>query len=246
MESPGVSVVNVDAPALSAFLRALRVAIPREDFRPILKAALVDPQERWCASTNGHHVVRTALPGPLFGLPVVVALDGVAALITALGSDPHGTVAWQNDSRWLVCRYGPVEVATALLDGRYPDIRRVIPDVYSAEAIVEGRPLADGLTAVSRAIRDVRGAEMSVIWRPDGLEVMGHADATISRFVPGTGTVPAGASVCARFAPTDLHHLGQALQPGPVRWQYSQPESPARIIQGRIEHIVLPLREYPR
>lgn len=240
-------VVEVDAATLSASLKVLRVAAARSSYAPVLQGILVSPTDHWCVATDGSHMILTPLPGPITGPDQTVSLNGAKAILTALGDRPRGQATWQDGRRWVICRYGTVEVAARYVEGRYPNVYRVFPESYSAEATVDGRELAQAIKAIRRATRDDRGALVRVAWRTDGLALSAaNAETACDLSVPavGRGMLPNDVSVCATFSPYNLAILEKTLHAGPVRWQRSTEESPALLTQGDTRYLILPVRPF--
>lgn len=247
MESPTPETsapVVLDAATLRRHLHTLRTATaPRWDSRTILTGILIDPGHRRCVATDGTHLIRTSLPGPLAGSPLVIAPEGVAALLAVLGPTPRGTITWHHSVPWIVCRYDTADAAVRLLEGRYPDINRLFPETYPAEATVAGRDLASALARVGAAARDVRGAVLFITWEANGL-VVSTDDSTppLCIPVPGQGQIPLGESLYAAFYPENLTVIGKTLDSGPVRCQYSGREWPTLFTQGDVAYLILPQR----
>lgn len=234
----------LDADALAAYLRVLRMAAAPPNDPPALQGIAVNPQDRWCVATNGSRLVRTPLPGPIKGPAHIVARGGVSAILAVLGPRPRGQATWQVSSCWAICRYGSTTIAAALIPLPYPDIRRALPEGYAEEATVDGRTLAHALKTLRRAIGDDRLTNIHMDWLANGLRLsLGNTDAPVPGplHVPGTGKLPGGASVSATFYPRSLTSL-DTLRAGPVRCQYSAPNMPVLFTQTHIEHLIQPLR----
>ena len=247
MESPTPetsALVVLDAATLRRHLHTLRTATaPRWDSRTILTGILIDPGNRRCVATDGTRLIWTPLPGPITGSPYVIAPEGIAALLAALGPTPHGTITWHQSLQWIVCRHDTAEVAVRLLDGRYPDINRLFPETYPAEATVAGRDLANALAHVGAAVRNVRGAFLFITWQANGLVVStDDSNPPLCIPVPGQGQIPPGESIYAAFYPENLTAIGKTLDSGPVRCQYSEREGSTLLTQGDVAHLILPLR----
>ena len=241
-------VVEVDAATLSASLKVLCVATARpNDMRQVLRGILISPKDRWCVATDGSHLIRTPWPGPITGPDYVVSLNGVKAILAILGDHPRGQATWQDSRRWVIVRYGTIEVAARYIEGRYPDVHRLFPENYSAEATVDGRELAQAIKAIRRAIRDDRGAIVHVGWRADGLALsVANTETTCDLTVPGVGRgmLPNDVSICATFSPYNLAIVEKTLRAGPVRWQRSTEEWPALLTQDDTQYLIQPVRPF--
>lgn len=236
--------VTWDAAQLADTIKAALVGVARDEYRPILKGVLVDPEDGWSwTSTDGSRLVRVAHQLTAAGPTHVIGADSLKALAVALGTRPQGTVAWSiAGGRWMAVA-GPVAVAADGYTGRYPDYRRVLPEGYPAAVAVDRDTLRRGLAPFLKVAGLDRAGTLDMTWTPAGLAV---ATATLDHGRM-EGLIPVLShrgvpDATASFAPALLADLTRPFGPGPVEWAWSGQESPAEARQGTRRHIVLPLR----
>jgi len=247
---------------LAAALPALRSAVLRDNSRPILRGALVEPADRWSLTcTDGYRLARVRLGGDGEAPAHVVPAEFLAALATALGRRANDAVVyWQVSTEYVVARtYGVVSgrggahpplrvtLAARLLTGRYPDYRGVLPTEYSVAAQVDRDRLAAAITTVKHLLHQERQQTVRVEWREDGLSL----DTDTPDAISATHTVIAVPGVVVgdeRPAQSNydlllLDRMIRAVPRGPLTWSWLGRELPSRVSAGELEYVMLPMRE---
>jgi len=250
------------AAPLVAALPALRSAVLRDDSRPILSGALVEPADRWSLTcTDGYRLARVRLGGDGEAPAHVVPAEFLAALATALGRRANDAVVdWQVSTEYVVARtYGvvsgrsgahpPLRVALAarLLTGRYPDYRSVLPTEYSVAAQVDRDRLAAAITTTKRLLHQERQKTVRVEWRDDGLSL----DTDTPDAISATHTVIAVPGVVVgdeRPAQSNydlglLDRMIRTMPRGPLAWSWLGRELPSCVAAGDLEYVMLPMRD---
>lgn len=149
--------LSAELPAadLRAGLQASAYACARDDVRYFLNGVLLEVSadgDARLVATDGHRLAHCPLGRPLPTLApdgddaprqLIVPQTSLAALLRVL--EHAETVTLTVTSRALALTAGDAQLYTKLVDGRYPDWRRVIPDVatlpYSAR--LDSRALLD-------------------------------------------------------------------------------------------------------
>jgi len=243
-------------------LPALLSAVLRDDSRPILRGALVEPADRWSlTATDGYRLARVRLGGDGEAPAHVVPPDFLAALATALGRRANDAVVdWQVSTEYVVARtYGVVSgrggahpplrvtLAARLLTGRYPDYRGVLPTEYSVAAQIDRDRLAAAITTAKRLLHQERQKTISVEWRDDGV----YLDTNTPDASSQTHTVIAvpGVVVGDERPARSNYDLGlldpmiRTMPRGPLTWSWLGRELPSCVAAGDVEYVILPMRD---
>jgi len=250
------------AAPLVVALPALLSAVLRDNSRPILRGALVEPADRWSlTATDGYRLARVRLGGEAEAPSHVVPAEFLAALATTVGRRANDAVVdWQVSAEYVVARtYGvvsgrsgahpPLRVALAarLLTGRYPDYRSVLPTEYSVAAQVDRDRLAAAITTAKRLLHQERQKTVRVEWRDDGLSL----DTDTPDAISATHTVIAVPGVVVgdeRPAQSNydlglLDRMIRTMPRGPLAWSWLGRELPSCVAAGDLEYVMLPMRD---
>lgn len=187
-------------------------------------------------ATDGHRLIIKALPGfeGLDGSPIIQR-DAVAA-ICAIGN-PDKFELFENCQRMT---WPGVRLTSKLIDGKYPDVTRVIPK-NATDAITFNRK--GGLAAIRRlsAIGSDRSQGISIRQDAEGLVFARKSDgeAAIER-VSSAGGIPFQVGFNGHYL-TDLLNLDRSAEE--VSLLVNDPASPAMARFDGLIAVLMPLRE---
>ena len=160
METPGDGLVTVEIPAadIAADLGRTLRACAKDDVRFFLNGVLLeiapDAPLAW-VGTDGHRlaVAYTELTQPpAIEQPLALILPRDACTQIARLARTDGTVilrAPRREPHWAELDFGTVVLRTKLIEGRYPDWRRVIPTNHTTEAAIPRNDLTEAVRRVN-------------------------------------------------------------------------------------------------
>ncbi len=142
---------EVDAPALAAALAGVRFAISTEETRYYLNGIYLHPSEGglMLVATDGHRLAKRFLPAataPQDWKGVIVPRKAAAILDKILPKTGSLRVGLTESK--ITIEAGGVRLASKLIDGTFPDYRRVIPRGGDTRVEVESAPLKTGVERV--------------------------------------------------------------------------------------------------
>lgn len=135
---------EIDAQALAAALSGVRFAISSEEIRYYLNGIYLHPAEGglMLVATDGHRLATRFLPAPQAPQDwrgVIVPRKTTAILDKILPK--AGTVKIALSESKIAVEAGPVTLVSKLIDGTFPDYRRVIPQGDGQRAEIESPAL---------------------------------------------------------------------------------------------------------
>ncbi len=158
-EAPSVA---IPADALTEAIHQVARAASTDDARPLLCGVLLSKEETgWrLAATDSYRLAWRDVPGlemPLDAESVIVparALSELERLCTAAGKGASATVGVSVAPLQATFAVGGVRLSTRLLDGNFPDYRRLVPSEYATVARVGKSPLIDALRRMKLLVKD--------------------------------------------------------------------------------------------
>ncbi len=101
-------------------------------------------------ATDGRRLayISRRIPVPLENLKGVILPPKILTIVRKLSSG-EGTLSLALTDKNVFVRMDGKHMASNLIDGQFPDYRRVIPDAQKHRAVIERRPLEDALRRVS-------------------------------------------------------------------------------------------------
>lgn len=133
-------------------LAQVSYAMAQQDIRYYLNGLLVivDGDELRMVATDGHRLAYAAAPieTELPRTEVILPRKTVMELTRQLG-DTDGTLEVVLAGNQAVFRFGPIELVSKLIDGKFPDYERVIPQNHPTTITFDRIPLLAALSRVA-------------------------------------------------------------------------------------------------
>jgi DNA polymerase-3 subunit beta len=134
--------------ALRRLLGLVQYAMAQQDIRYYLNGLLMvaEGTELKLVATDGHRLAfaATALPASVARHEAIVPRKTVIELSKLLG-DTDDEVRIELSASQASFSFGPIELVTKLIDGKFPDYTRVIPTTHKNRMAVEREPLRQSL-----------------------------------------------------------------------------------------------------
>lgn len=139
---------------------------------------------------------------------------------------------------------GNVSIMSKLIDGTFPDYRRVMPTTFDRSVMVDRLAFRDAVKAAASALSD-RGRAVRLTAEPGSLtvEARNPDGASASRSIPATADLkPGEAAFEIGFNARYLDAMCGALAGDTITLRFQDAGSPMRVDDGAVSYVVMPMR----
>jgi DNA polymerase-3 subunit beta len=236
--------ITVPAATLSVLLHGASYAMAKGDVRYYLNGILleIDPGELRLVASDGHRLALASavLELPALGKSCVVPCNSVAELHKLLSGGGDVALAVSGNALRVTLADGTV-FSTKLIEGKFPDWRRVLPTQFRAVFDVARVALIEALKRVAITASDA-GRAVHFDLTTDGVALSSGQEDTAEDFVPGTlDGDPVALGFNAGYLLDALAHLEGET----ARISIAQAGNSALIVDPESElsrHVVMPMR----
>ena len=241
---------DLDARKLQQAVARVAFATAHDSSRPVLSAVLFDfgPHGLTLAAADGFRLARALLHEATGSeRSLLVPERAVAEFDRLLGEATTARLALTGEANGLTLTVGPTRLFTRLVDGRFPNIARIIPSTWQTRVVVETRALRQAVKVASLfgAQGDAKPVMLmvegeGVVLRARGDET-GEARSALPATVEGEAQ---GVALNTRL----LTDLLEAVSAPEVELRWVSPQTPV-VIQGIDERatediwVVMPLHD---
>lgn len=241
---------DLDTKRLQEALSRVAFATAHDTSRPVLSAVLFDfgPHGLTLAAADGFRLARAVLPDASgTERSLLVPERAVAEFDRLLGEGPTARLALTGEANGLTLTVGPTRLFTRLVDGRFPDIARVIPSAWQTRVVVETRALRQAVKVASLFGAQGDAKPVVLMVEGDGVVLRSRGDETGEARSELAATVEGdaqGVALNTRLL-TDLLEVLAAPQ---VELRWVSPQTPV-VIQGVADKatddlaVVMPLHD---
>ena len=130
----GGSSWKVGAAALKKGLQQVIFTASNDESRPVLTGVLIHTSENklYLAATDSYRLAEKELGSNKAAVNLLVPATALHDLLRILGDD-EGDVQVTHDDQQVLFQVGDVELTARLVEGKYPDYRKLIPSSFSTE-----------------------------------------------------------------------------------------------------------------
>lgn len=237
---------SISQKAFKRQLAQVAYSMAQQDIRYYLNGLLLiaDENELRMVATDGHRLAfaTTPLENPAARSDVILPRKTVLELARQLADtdDELEVILAGNQA---VFRFGPTELVTKLIDGRFPDYERVIPQDHPHSVILPHGPLHAALSRVAiltnekfRGVRLVLGDGVLRIQSSNTEQEEAHEELEIDSH---------GAQVDIGFNVTYLLDVLNNTDATTIEWHFNDANSSALLTVPGNEHfkyVVMPMR----
>jgi len=236
---------SIDAQTLKKSLQQVAMAASSDEARPVLTGVLlhVIDGKLYMAATDSYRLAEKCLGDNSETIELLVPVSAMQDLLRIV-SDLEGMVEVMSDDQQVLFRAGDVELVTRLIEGRYPDYRKLIPEKFETTAILKRTDLLNVTKVSSLFARESAGsitinvdeASQSISIRSVASQ-LGENTAKADAKVTGTGAI----TLNSRYLLDALH----ALAGDEVVFAFNGKLEPIVVRDpkaGDYTHIVMPLK----
>ena len=202
---------NVDAATLKKSLQQVVMAASTDEARPVLTGVLVHTKDGklFMAATDSYRLAEKGLGASTEEVELLVPVSAMQDLLRIV-SDFEGDVQVTSDDQQVLFRVGDVELVARLIEGKYPDYRKLIPQSFATTAVLKRADLLNVTKVSSLFARESAGSiTINVDEATQGLSIrsvasqLGENTANAEAKVTGTGVI----TLNSRYLLDALHAL---------------------------------------
>ncbi|HEU4914147.1 MAG TPA: DNA polymerase III subunit beta [Candidatus Saccharimonadales bacterium] len=230
---------------LKRSLQQVVMAASSDEARPVLTGVLLHAQDGklYMAATDSYRLAEKELGANPEEIELLVPGSAMQDLLRILG-DFEGDVEVVSDEQQILFRVGDVELVARLIEGKYPDYRKLIPQSFAVTANLKRTDLLNVTKVSSLFARESAGSiTINIDEEAQNLSIrsvasqLGENTATANAKVTGTGTI----TLNSRYLLDALH----ALSGDDVEFSFNGKLEPTVIrdpAAGDYTHIIMPLK----
>jgi DNA polymerase-3 subunit beta len=151
---------TIPANVLKRGLQQVVIAASNDESRPILTGVLVHTNDGklYMAATDSYRLAEKELMS--YGSEAFELLIPVSAMqdLMRIVGDFEGDVTVTSDEQQVQCQVGDAELVTRLIEGRYPDYRKLIPETFATVATLKRADLLNVTKVSSLFARESAGS----------------------------------------------------------------------------------------
>jgi DNA polymerase-3 subunit beta len=140
---------TIKAPVFKKALQQVVFAASSDETRPILTGVLLHTLEGklYLVATDSYRLAEKELGANKHEVRLLIPASALNDLLRLIG-DEDGDITVTHDDQQVLFQTGESELVTRLIDGNYPDYRKLIPAKFTTEAVLARADLAN-ITKVS-------------------------------------------------------------------------------------------------
>jgi DNA polymerase-3 subunit beta len=203
---------TVSGPVIKKSLQKVVMAASTDEARPVLTGVLLHTSEGrlLMAATDSYRLAEKQLGENAEQIELLVPVSAMQDLLRIVG-DFEGDVEVTSDEQQVLFRVGNVELVARLIEGRYPDYRKLIPQNFATTATLKRADLLNVTKVSSLFARESAGSiTINIDEATQNLSIrsvasqLGENTATADAKVRGTGII----TLNSRYLLDALHALG--------------------------------------
>lgn len=188
---------KVPAPELKKSLQQVVMAASSDEARPVLTGILLHTNEGklYMAATDSYRLAEKQLSNHSEDINLLVPVSAMQDLLRIV-SDFEGDVTVSSDDQQVLFQAGDVELVARLIEGKYPDYRKLIPQNFATTATLKRADFLNVTKVSSLFARESAGSiTINVDEATQSLSIrsvasqLGENTAKAEAKVTGTGTI---------------------------------------------------------
>lgn len=188
---------TMDGAAFKQGLQQVVFAASNDETRPVLTGVLLqtDGGKLHMAATDSYRLAEKQLATSKEDVQILVPASAMQDLLRVLG-DSEDKIKVTHDEQQVLFQVGDVELVTRLVDGKYPDYKKLIPEKFATEARLKRADLVNVTKVSSLFARESAGSvTLEVDSKASQLSIrsvasqLGENTATADAKVTGSGNI---------------------------------------------------------
>lgn len=202
---------TLSGPQLKKSLQQVVIAASTDEARPVLTGVLLhsDNGTLFMAATDSYRLAEKQLDNSTEAVEMLVPVSAMQDLLRLLG-DFEGDVTVTSDEQQVLFQVGDVELVARLIEGKYPDYRKLIPQAFATTATLKRADLLNVTKVSSLFARESAGSiTINIDESAQNVSIrsvasqLGENTATADAKVTGTGVI----TLNSRYLLDALHAL---------------------------------------
>jgi DNA polymerase-3 subunit beta len=178
-------------------LQQVVFAASNDETRPVLTGILLHTLDGklYMAATDSYRLAEKQLNTSKQTTQLLVPASAMQDLLRVLGDDDED-IQVTNDEQQVLFKVGDIELVTRLVDGKYPDYRKLIPEKFSTQATLTRTDLVNVTKVSSLFARESAGSVTITVDEADQqlsirsvASQLGENTATATAKVTGSGSI---------------------------------------------------------
>lgn len=134
-------------------------AASNDETRPVLTGVLLQTRngKLFMAATDSYRLAEKELGANKDDVNLLIPASAMQDLLRVLGDDDD-SVQVTHDEQQVLFKVGDVELVTRLVDGKYPDYRKLIPEKFTTKAVLKRADLVNVTKVSSLFARESAGS----------------------------------------------------------------------------------------
>lgn len=236
---------NISGKTLKSGLQQVVMAASNDEARPVLTGVYFHTHdgELYMAATDSYRLAEKRLIKTKEDIKLLIPATALADLLRILG-DFEGEVVITHDDQQVIFQVGDVELITRLIEGNYPDYRKLVPTEFASSAKMKRSDLAN-ITKVSSLFARESAGSVTINLDTDNSQVsirsvasqLGENTSAASAEVTKSGTI----TLNSRYILDALH----ALSGEDVTFSFNGKLEPTILADpkaGDYLHVIMPLK----
>ncbi len=179
-------------------LQQVVIAASSDESRPVLTAIYLHTSggKLYMAATDSYRLAEKELMATKEEINLLVPVSAMQDLLRILGDTEAEEVAVTHDDQQVLFQAGDVELVARLIEGKYPDYQKLIPDEFSVTAVLKRADLLNATKVSSLFARESAGSiTVEIDEEKQELSIrsvasqLGENNAVVPAKVTGAGTI---------------------------------------------------------
>lgn len=188
---------SVPAKDLKEALQQVALAASNDESRPVLTGVFFHSEDGalYIASTDSYRLAEKRLEGVKQDIQLLVPASAIHDVLRVI-NDQDGDVSVLCDDQQAQFQAGDVEVVARLIEGNYPDYRKLIPASFATTAIISRTEFINITKVTSLFARESAGSVVlsvddasETMWLRAVASQLGENNATASVKASGSGSI---------------------------------------------------------
>ncbi len=188
---------KISTEKLKKALQQVVIAASSDDTRPVLTGVYFHTHEGhlYVVATDSYRLAERKVIALKEEVSLLIPASAIHDLLRIIG-DAKGDVVVTHDDQQVLFNIGDIELVTRLIEGSYPDYRKLIPSAYSVTAVLPRAELANITKVSSLFARESAGSVTLNVDETDKqisiqsvASQLGENTATSSADVSGDGSI---------------------------------------------------------
>lgn len=152
-------------------LQQVLIAASSDEARPVLTGLYIHTVDGklYIAATDSYRLAEKEIMNTKEDINLLIPASSMLELLRILG-DQDETIEVTNDDQQVLFKVGEVELVTRLIEGKYPDYRKLVPSSFSTEATLKRADFVN-ITKVSSLFARESAGSVTIHLDPESKQV---------------------------------------------------------------------------